>query len=114
EAVTGVVLMRKGENPSEVLAAVKARVETLNASILPRGVRIAPFYERAWLIGTTLGTVITNLVEGAALVTIVLYIFLGNLRASAIVAVMISLSLLATFIGLTIRGIRAYLPSLGA
>jgi len=114
EAVTGVVLMRKGENPSEVLAAVKARVETLNASILPRGVRIVPFYDRAWLIGTTLGTVFTNLVEGAALVTIVLYIFLGNLRASAIVAVMIPLSLLATFIGLTIRGIPANLLSLGA
>src|SRR5205807_1449012 len=107
EAVTGVVLMRKGENPSEVLRALKARVETLNTSILPRGVHIVPFYDRTWLIGTTLRTVFTNLIEGAALVTVVLYLFLGDLRASAIVAAMIPLSLLATFIGLTIRGIPA-------
>jgi cobalt-zinc-cadmium resistance protein CzcA len=114
EAVTGVVLMRKGENPSEVLAALKQRVRTLNASMLPPGVQIVPFYDRTWLIGTTLHTVFTNLLEGAALVTVVLYLFLGSLRASAIVALMIPLSLLATFIGLTIRGIPANLLSLGA
>ena len=114
EAVTGIVLMRKGENPSDVLAAVKERVATLNNSILPKGVQLVPFYDRTWLIGTTLHTVFTNLLEGAALVTIVLYLFLGDLRASAIVAVMIPLSLLATFIGLTIRGIPANLLSLGA
>ena len=114
EAVTGVVLMRKGENPSEVLAALKARVDTLNSSMLPRGVAIVPFYDRTWLIGTTLKTVFTNLLEGAALVTVVLFVFLGSLRASAIVAAMIPLSLLATFIGLTIRGIPANLLSLGA
>ena len=114
EVVTGVVLMRKGENPSEVLAALKARVETLNSSMLPRGVAIVPFYDRTWLIGTTLRTVFTNLLEGAALVTVVLFVFLGSLRASAIVAAMIPLSLLATFIGLTIRGIPANLLSLGA
>ena len=114
EAVTGIVLMRKGENPSEVLAALKARVDTLNTSMLPHGVTIVPFYDRTWLIGTTLQTVFTNLLEGAALVTVVLFVFLGSLRASAIVAVMIPLSLLATFIGLTIRGIPANLLSLGA
>jgi cobalt-zinc-cadmium resistance protein CzcA len=73
-----------------------------------------PFYDRTWLIGTTLRTVFTNLIEGAALVTIVLYLFLGDLRASGIVAALIPLSLLATFIGLTIRGIPANLLSLGA
>src|SRR5471030_396687 len=114
EAVTGIVLMRKGENPSEVLEAFKARIDTLNSSMLPRGVKIVPFYDRTWLIGTTLRTVFTNLLEGAALVTVVLFIFLGSLRASAIVAVMIPLSLLATFLGLTIRGIPANLLSLGA
>src|SRR5471030_2080135 len=114
EAVTGIVLMRKGENPSEVLEALKARIDTLNSSMLPRGVKIVPFYDRTWLIGTTLRTVFTNLLEGAALVTVVLFIFLGSLRASAIVAVMIPLSLLATFLGLTIRGIPANLLSLGA
>src|SRR5258705_5146919 len=106
--------MRKGENQSEVLAALKARVETLNSSMLPRGVAMVPFYDRTWLIGTTLRTVFTNLLEGAALVTVVLFVFLGSLQASAIVAAMIPLSLLATFIGLTIRGIPANLLSLGA
>ena len=114
EVVSGIVLMRKGENPSEVLTALKARVKILNTSILPRGVQITPFYDRTWLIATTLKTVFKNLVEGALLVTVVLYLFLGHVRAAGIVAVMIPLSLLATFIGLRIRGIPANLLSLGA
>jgi heavy metal efflux system protein len=114
EIVSGIVLMRKGENPSDVLAAVKQRVATLNGSILPPGVQLVPFYDRTWLIDTTLHTVFKNLLEGALLVTIVLSVFLGNLRAAGIVAIMIPLSLLATFIGLTIRGIPANLLSLGA
>src|SRR4029453_156468 len=106
--------MRKGENPSEVLAAVKERVAAMNASILPKPARIVPFYDRTKLIDTTLHTVFKNLLEGALLVTVVLYLFLGDLRAAGIVAVIISLSLLATFIGLRIRGIPANLFSLGA
>src|SRR5882724_1115905 len=114
DVVTGIVLMRKGENPSQVLKAVKEKVEALNASVLPRGVTIAPFYDRTWLIDSTLRTVFTNLVEGAALVTLVLLLFLGNLRAAFIVALVIPLSLLATFLGLTWVGIPANLLSLGA
>src|SRR5262247_654253 len=114
EVVSGIVLMRKGENPSAVLTALKARVNVLNTSILPKGVQITPFYDRTWLIATTLTTVFKNLLEGALLVTVVLYLFLGHLRAAGIVAVMIPLSLLATFIGLRIRGIPANLLSLGA
>src|SRR4030081_2597704 len=114
DAVTGIVLMRKGENPSQVLKAVKDKVESLNATGLPRGVMIAPFYDRTWLIDRTLTTVFTNLVEGAALVTLVLLLFLGNLRAAFIVALVIPLSLLATFLGLTWVGIPANLLSLGA
>ncbi|HUJ79877.1 MAG TPA: efflux RND transporter permease subunit, partial [Nitrospiria bacterium] len=114
EVVTGIVLMRKGENPSEVLEAVKARVDALNQSGLPRGVRIAPFYDRTWLIHTTLATVFKNLFEGALLVMVVLYLFLGHARSAAIVALIIPLSLLATFIGLKLRGIPANLLSLGA
>jgi heavy metal efflux system protein len=114
EIVSGIVLMRKGENPSEVLTAVKERVAALNASILPKPVRMVAFYDRATLIDTTLTTVFRNLLEGALLVTIVLYLFLGNLRAAGIVAVIIPLSLLATFIGLSLRGIPANLLSLGA
>jgi cobalt-zinc-cadmium resistance protein CzcA len=114
DVVTGIVLMRKGENPSEVLAALKQRVSLLNDGILPKGVRIEPFYDRTWLIDTTLHTVFKNLTEGALLVTLVLLLFLGNLRAALIVAMVIPLSLLATFVGLTWRGIPANLLSLGA
>jgi cobalt-zinc-cadmium resistance protein CzcA len=114
DVVSGIVLMRKGENPSEVLKALKARISLLNSSILPKGVKLAPFYDRTWLIDTTLHTVFKNLAEGAMLVMLVLLVFLGNLRAAAIVAVIIPLSLLATFIGLTWRGIPANLLSLGA
>src|SRR6266404_1672207 len=114
DVVAGIVLMRKGENPSEVLKALKARIQLLNTSILPQGARIVPYYDRTWLIDTTLHTVFKNLAEGAMLVTFVLLLFLGNLRAAFIVALMIPLSLLATFIGLTWRGIPANLLSLGA
>jgi cobalt-zinc-cadmium resistance protein CzcA len=106
--------MRKGENPSEVLKALKEKINVLNSSILPKGVKIVPFYDRTWLIDTTLRTVFKNLAEGAMLVTLVLLVFLGNLRAAFIVALIIPLSLLATFIGLTWRGIPANLLSLGA
>jgi len=114
DIVTGIVLMRKGENPSIVLGSVKDRVAMLNRSVLPQGVQIVPFYDRTWLINTTLKTVFKNLLEGAILVSGVLLLFLGNVRAAAIVAVMIPLSLLATFIGLSWRGIPANLLSLGA
>ena len=114
DVVTGVVLMRKGENPSKVLKGVKERVDELNRSGLPKGVAIVPFYDRTWLIGKTLNTVFRNLVEGAALVSLVLYLFLANFRAAAIVALVIPLSLLSTFVGLTVIGIPANLLSLGA
>lgn len=114
EVVTGIVLMRKGENPSGVLSAVKERIDALNASVLPKGVQIIPYYDRSLLINTTLHTVFKNLLEGAILVTIVLYLFLGNLRSAGIVAIIIPLSLLATFIGLKFKGIPANLLSLGA
>ena len=114
DVVTGIVLMRKGENPSWVLHGIKDRVAQLNASILPKTVQVIPFYDRTWLIDTTLKTVFKNLLEGAMLVGAVLLLFLGNVRAAAIVAVIIPLSLLATFIGLTLRGIPANLLSLGA
>ncbi len=114
DIVSGIVDMRKGDNPSEVLKALKKKIAALNSSILPARVKIVPFYDRSWLIGTTLHTVFKNLTEGAILVTFVLLLFLGNLRAAAIVAFMIPLALLATFLGLTWRGIPANLLSLGA
>jgi len=114
DIVTGVVLMRRGENPSEVLKRVRERVDVLNATGLPAGVKIVPIYDRTWLIGKTLKTVFSNLLEGALLVSFVLWLFLGNVRAAAIVALTIPLALLATFLGLTWIGIPANLLSLGA
>ena len=114
DIVNGIILLRKGENPSYVLAGIKERVKQLNDRILPKGVKVVPYYDRTWLIHTTLDTVFHNLAHGAMLVTLVLLIFLGNVRAAFIVALMIPLSLLATFIGLTWRGIPANLLSLGA
>ncbi|MEZ5404199.1 MAG: CusA/CzcA family heavy metal efflux RND transporter [Bryobacteraceae bacterium] len=114
DIVNGTILMRKGENPSIVLAGVKEKIDELNRSILPKGVELVPYYDRAWLIGNTLSTVFKNLAEGAALVCLVLFLFLGRVAPAAIVAVVIPLALLATFIGLTIKGIPANLLSLGA
>jgi heavy metal efflux system protein len=114
DIVNGIVVMRKGENPSRVLEALKEKIAYINAQVLPKGVAIAPYYDRSWLIARTLGTVFTNLTEGAMLVMLVLYVFLGNVRAALIVALVIPLSLLATFLGLTVVGIPANLLSLGA
>ena len=114
EIVAGTIIMRKGENPSIVLDGVKQKLKELNESILPKGVEIVPYYDRTWLIDTTLKTVFKNLVEGAILVCLVLYLFLGSFRSAFIVAVIIPLALMATFIGLKIRGIPANLLSLGA
>ena len=114
DVVIGIVIMRKGENPSLVLKGVKDKIEELNERGLPRGVQIVPFYDRTWLMGKTLTTVFKNLVEGALLVSLVLYLFLSNLRASLAVVLVIPLSLLATFLGLKFMGVPANLLSLGA
>ncbi len=75
DVVSGIVLLRKDENPSQALDALKAKVDKLNNGALPAGVQIIPYYDRSWLIGKTLKTVFSNLLEGAALVMLVLYIF---------------------------------------
>ncbi len=114
DIVTGIVIMRKGENPSTVLKGVKDKIAQLNARGLPKGVQILPYYDRTWLMGKTLTTVFKNLVEGALLVSLVLYLFLSNVRASLAVVVIIPLALLSTFLGLKIMGVPANLLSLGA
>ena len=114
DIVTGIVIMRKGENPSIVLKGVKEKIAQLNARGLPKGVQILPYYDRTWLMGKTLTTVFKNLVEGALLVALVLYLFLSNFRASLAVVVIIPLALLSTFLGLKIMGVPANLLSLGA
>ena len=114
DVVTGIIIMRKGENPSVVLKGIKDKVADLNDRVLPKGVQIVPFYDRTWLMGKTLTTVFKNLVEGALLVSLVLYLFLSNMRASLAVVVVIPLALLSTFLGLKILGVPANLLSLGA
>jgi cobalt-zinc-cadmium resistance protein CzcA len=114
DAVEGIILMRRGENPSVVLKAVRDKIADLNAQVLPKGTRIDPFYDRTQLVETTLETVGHNLLEGAILVTLVLFVFLLDLRAALIVSALIPLSLLSAFIYLSSRGMAANLISMGA
>jgi heavy metal efflux system protein len=114
DAVGGIVDMRKGDNPSLVLKGIRDKVAEINRDLLPKGVTILPYYDRSWLIGQTLSTVFGNLLAGALLVLAVLYLFLSNVRAALIVALVIPLALLSTFLGLTFVGIPANLLSLGA
>lgn len=114
EVVEGIVLLRRGENPSVVLEALKERVRLLNEEILPPDVQIVPFYDRQELVDATLATVGTNLAEGALLVLLLVYLFLRTLRAVLIVAVVIPVSMLSAFVGLSAMGLPANLISLGA
>lgn len=112
--VEGIVLMRRGENPSEVLTGIKAAVDELNALELPPGVRIEPLYDRADLVSNTLHTVSQTLLEGLVIVVGVLLFFLMSVRAALIAAVTIPLSLLFAFVCMYLTGIPANLLSLGA
>ncbi len=114
EAVLGIVLLRRGENPSDVLAALHAKIDQLNHGILPPGVTVSPYYDRGQLVRQTLVTVTHNLVVGALLVVLVVGVFLMSIRAALIVALTIPLSLLGAFLYLKLRGMSANLLSLGA
>ncbi len=114
DAVQGIVLMRRGDNPSVVLELLRGRITELNDHLLPDGIRVVPFYDRSELVATTLKTVFTNVVEGAVLVVMVLFAFLISVRASLIVAAVIPLSLAAAFVYLRARGMSANLLSMGA
>ncbi|MFT3922792.1 MAG: CusA/CzcA family heavy metal efflux RND transporter [Myxococcales bacterium] len=114
DSVEGIVLMRRGENASVVLQALKARVVELNKQVLPKGTRISTFYDRTELVDATLHTVGHNLMEGATLVVLVLFVFLLDLRAALIVAAVIPLSLATAFAYLHARGMSANLISMGA
>jgi cobalt-zinc-cadmium resistance protein CzcA len=113
DLVQGIILMRKGENASAVLERVKAKLAELR-DILPAGVTIQPYYDRDHLVHTTVHTVEENLIKGAALVCLILMLFLGNLRSALIVALTIPLSLLFAFTCMDARGISANLLSIGA
>ena len=114
DGVEGIVLMRCGENPSEVLEGIHEAVEELNGSALPQGVRIRPIYDRTDLVNNTLHTVSHTLLEGLVIVVAVLFLFLGSVRAALLTAITIPLSLLFAFVCMRFSGIPANLLSLGA
>jgi cobalt-zinc-cadmium resistance protein CzcA len=114
DVVSGIVLLRKGAVADTALQGIHKKVEELNDHILPPGVKIVPFIDRSELVHFTSHTVIHNLTEGMILVSIILFLFLGNIRGALIVAATIPFSLLFASICLDLRQIPANLLSLGA
>ena len=114
DAVEGIVLMRRGEQAQVVLKAVEAKTQQLNDHVLPKDVKVVPFYDRSNLVKLTTRTVADNLIRGIVLVVIVLIFFLYDLRSGLIVAVTIPLALLIAFMCLDLRHIPANLLSIGA
>ncbi|MGA7616699.1 MAG: efflux RND transporter permease subunit, partial [Thermoanaerobaculia bacterium] len=114
EAVEGVILMRRGEQAQVVLKRVEQKTKELNDSVLPKDVKIHPFYDRSDLIALTTRTVEDNLLRGMLLVLVVLVFFLYDFRSGLIVAVTIPLSLLFAFVCLDLEHVPANLLSIGA
>lgn len=113
EIVTGTVMMLTGANSGAVSKAVKKRIEEISPG-LPEGVSIETYYDRSTLVNRTIRTVVTNLIEGGVLVILILLLMLGNIRGSLLVAVVIPLSLLVTFISMRFFNVSGNLMSLGA
>jgi heavy metal efflux system protein len=113
ETVIGTVFMLMGENSRTVARAAAEKLVEINRT-LPEGVLANPTYDRTLLVDKTIATVTTNLLEGAALVITILFLFLGNLRAALITALIIPLSMLFTITGMVEQGVSANLMSLGA
>jgi cobalt-zinc-cadmium resistance protein CzcA len=114
DVVEAIVVMRKGENPTQVVNAIKAKVNKLNNFILPPDTKIVPYYDRSDLIEYATHTVLHNLIEGILLVTLLVSIFMFNWRTTLIVSIIIPMSLLFAFICLHLMGMSANLLSLGA
>ncbi len=114
DAVEGIVVMRKGENPQEVLARVKAKITELNEQILPKDVQMVTFYDRDNLMNFTTHTVMHNMLEGILLVTVIVFLFMADWRTTVTVSIIIPLSLLFAFLCLKLKGMSANLLSLGA
>jgi cobalt-zinc-cadmium resistance protein CzcA len=114
DVVEGIVFLRKGADTATTLEGIHAMVQRLNDQILPQGVKIVPYLDRDDLVHYTTHTVMHNLTEGMILVVIILFVFLGNVRAAIIVALTIPFALLFASICLDLRHISANLLSLGA
>ncbi len=114
DAVEGVIMLRSGEKTQDVLQRVEAKTSELNTSVLPRDVKVVPFYDRSELVHETVLTVEHNLLRGMLLVVVILIFFLYDVRSGLIVAVTIPLSLLFAFACLNLQGASANLLSIGA
>lgn len=114
DTVEGILLLQKGDDSDPVLKGIEAKVEDLNSHILPKGVKVVPFLDRSDLVHFTVHTVEHNLAEGVILVSLILFLFLGNVRGAMIVALTIPFSLLFASILLKLNHIPANLLSLGA
>ncbi|PAW94726.1 CusA/CzcA family heavy metal efflux RND transporter [Mucilaginibacter sp. MD40] len=114
DVVEAIIVMRKGENPSDVVKALKAEVKKLNDDVLPPDTKIVPYYDRSDLIGYATHTVLHNLIEGILLVTLLVSVFMFNWRTTLIVSIIIPMALLFAFICLHMMGMSANLLSLGA
>jgi heavy metal efflux system protein len=114
DAVEGVILMRRGEQPQNVLAGVEKKTEELNRNILPPDVKVRPYYDRSDLVRVTTDTVEGNLLRGMVFVLLILIFFLVSIRAAVITALTIPLALLFAFIFLNSTGEAANLLSIGA
>lgn len=112
--VEGIILLRRYENPSEVLKSLKEKMADLQENDLPPGVKLRPMYDRSFLIDHSLETVAHTLLEGISIVIILLILFLGSARSALVVALTIPFSLLFAFILMKLTGIPANLLSLGA
>lgn len=114
DVVEGIVVMRKGENPSEVLARLKEKIEELNTKVLPTDIKMVTFYDRDNLMEFCTHTVMHNLAEGIIFVTLIVFLFMADWRTTLIVSIIIPLALLFSFICLRLKGMSANLLSLGA
>jgi len=114
DVVEGIVVMRKGENPSEVIKALKLKLHDLNTNILPSDVKIRPFYDRDDLVNFATNTVLHNMFEGIIFVTVIVFLFMADWRTTLIVSLIIPLALLFAFICLKLKGMSANLLSMGA
>jgi heavy metal efflux system protein len=114
DVIEGIVVMRKGENAEQVLKNIHSKVEELNTSILPKDVKLVPFYDRTTLMDYATETVIHNLIEGIILVTCIVLLFMANWKTTLTVSIIIPLALLFAFICMRLKGMTANLLSMGA
>lgn len=112
--IEGIIVMRKGENPADVLEKIRDKVTELNTTILPKDVKIDTFYDRTNLIDYCTETVIHNLLEGIILVTCIVLLFMADWRTTVTVSIVIPLALLFAFICMRMKGMTANLLSMGA